>query len=200
VGSSTQQPGHPGNVATTQPPDTVDTQQQGQSSTPTTAKAPLPPVNLPPDLPAWLAPRPEFSRDDLGGLLGYLRNGKSLTAFCRDRSIDPGTLRRWIHDDIERLNLYRDAQSLGAELIEDQLLDISDGTDSQIPNDIQRDALRVKTRQYLLEVWNRDRYGNKARVEVGVTVDITGAMREAQQRVERLRGRTFEGEVLTDDA
>ncbi len=187
--SSTQQPGHPGNPATTQQP--------GHPSTPTAAP-------LPPDLPAWLAPRPEFSRGDLAGLLGYLRNGKSLTVFCRDRSIDPGTLRRWIHDDSERLNLYREAQALGAELIEDQIMDISDGTDPQIPNgipnDIQRDALRVKARQYLLEVWNRDRYGNKAKVEVGVSIDLGPLIQEARNRVERSKGRTIEGEVLTDGA
>ncbi len=159
--------------------------------TPSDATVTRPPATL----PEWLLPRP-----DLDGLLGYLRNGKSLTAFCRDRTLDPGTLRRWIHADAERLNMYRDAQALGAELIEDQIMDISDGTDQPngIPNDIQRDALRVNTRKYLLEVWNRDRYGSKAKVEVGLSIDLEPLIQEARQRIERSKGRTIEGEVVND--
>ncbi|WP_029134370.1 hypothetical protein [Sedimenticola selenatireducens] len=200
--SSTQQPwqpGQPGNPTTTQQPGTPFANNP-TPCTPATAKAPLPPVNLPPDLPAWLAPRPKFNRDDLAELLGYLRNGKSLTAFCRDRTLDPGALRQWIHDDAERLTLYRDAQALGAELIEDQIMDISDGTDQPngIPNDIQRDALRVNTRKHLLEVWNRDRYGSRAKVEVGLSIDLGPLIQEARYRVERSKGRTYDGEVLTD--
>lgn len=172
--SSTQNPGTPvGDV----------------QETPSDATATRPPATL----PEWLLPRP-----DLDGLLDAARSGKTLTAFCRGQGCDPGKLRGWIHSDPHRLVLYRDAQAIGVEKLADELLDIADGSYSGLQQDVQRDTLRVKTRQYLLEIHDRDRYGSKAKVEVGVTVDLTGVMQEARQRVERSTGRTFEGEVVND--
>lgn len=183
------------NQSSTQYPSTpMDTQQPGQPSTP----EPQPPAGV----PSWLLPRqPEFSQDTLNGLLHYARSGRTLTAYCHEHKIDSGAMRHWLHADEYRKARYYDAKAIGSEKVEDEILDIADGNYSGLPQDVQRDALRLKARQYLLEIWNRDRYGTKAKLEVGVTVDLTGVMQEARQRVERVRGRTFEnGEGVDDGA
>lgn len=188
--SSTQYPSTP--MDTQHPGTPATAQQTGIAGTPES----LPPAKLPP----WLLPRqPEFSQDTLQGLLHYARSGRTLTTFCEDHKIDPGTLRQWLHSDEYRKARYYDAKAIGSEKVEDEILDIADGSYSGLPQDVQRDALRVKTRQYLLEIWNRDRYGSKTQVEVGVTVDLTGVMQEARHRVERVRGRTFENGEGVDD-
>ncbi|MGD2119219.1 MAG: hypothetical protein PVG66_12720 [Chromatiales bacterium] len=176
----------------TRHPGKVDTQTSGMTSTPTW-------LELPANLPAWLLPRqPEFPQDILDGLLHYARSGKTLTVFCEDHRIETGTLRQWLHADEYRKARYYDAKAIGAEKIEDEILDIADGSYPGLPQDVQRDALRMKARQYLLGVWNRDRYGEKRQIDVGVTVDISRAMREGAARVER--SRLINGEVVADDS
>lgn len=177
--------------SSTQYPCTRATHQTGSPATPATQSRA--------NLPSWLLPRqPEFSQDTLNRLLHYARSGRTLTAFCDDRQLDPGQMRQWLHADEYRKARYYDAKAIGSEKVEDEILDIADGNYSGIPQDVQRDALRIKARQYLMGVWDRNRYGDKKQIEVGVSVDLSGVMQEARQRVERLRGRTFEGEVSSD--
>ncbi len=199
--SSTQYPSTP--MDTQYPSTPMDTQQPSTRATAQqTGIAGTPATQPPANMPSWLLPRqPEFSQDTLNGLLHYARSGRTLTAYCQEHKIDPGTLRHWLHADEYRKAMYYDAKAIGSEKVEDEILDIADGNYSGLPQDVQRDALRLKARQYLLEIWNRDRYGTKAKLEVGVTVDLTGVMQEARQRVERVRGRTFEnGEGVDDGA
>jgi len=66
------------------------------------------------------------------------------------------------------------------------MIDIADGTsqDGLILNDTNRDALRISTRKWLLGVWNRDRYGEKKQIDMGVTIDMGEIINEARARVE----------------
>ena len=107
--------------------------------------------------------------------------------------------------DETRKTLYREAKEIGAEKIEDQLMDISDGTDQPhgIPNDTNRDALRISTRKWLLGVWNRERYGEKRQIDMGVTVNMGEVIAEARARVENKHkpslmdtGEVIEGEII----
>jgi hypothetical protein len=68
----------------------------------------------------------------------------------------PGEVMRWIKADPKRTERYREAQKVGAEVIADQMIGIADGDGME---DVQRSTLRIKTRQYILEKNNKERYG-----------------------------------------
>jgi len=162
-------------------------------------------------IPHWMQPpkrdnNPPFAEQTWEALLDWTREGGTLAAFCRENPSPPeGSLRRWIYMDETRKTLYREAKEIGAEKIEDQLMDISDGTDQPhgIPNDTNRDALRISTRKWLLGVWNRERYGEKRQIDMGVTVNMGEAIAEARARVENKHkpslmdtGEVIEGEII----
>lgn len=143
-------------------------------------------------IPHWLQPpkrdnNPPFAEQTWELLLDWTREGGTLAAFCRENPSPPeGQLRAWIHKDETRKAAYQEAKAIGAEKIEEELIDIADGTspDNMILNDTNRDALRISTRKWLLGVWNRDRYGEKKQIDMGVTIDMGEIINEARARVE----------------
>lgn len=145
-------------------------------------------------IPHWLQPRkrdnnPPFAEQTWEDLLDWTRSGGTLAAFCRENpSPSEGQLRLWIHSDPSRKEAYLEAKALGAEKVEEEMLLIADGgfQEGCIPNDTNRDALRISTRKWLLGVWNRDRYGEKKQIDVGVSVDMGEVLNEARERQARL--------------
>jgi len=110
--------------------------------------------------------------------------GETLTSICRDAHMpDIERFRRWIFADPQRKARYYEAREAGAEKIEDEMLDIADGEGME---DVQRSTLRINTRKWLLGVWNRKRYGESKQIDVNHTVDITDAMRAAEERAAML--------------
>ena len=97
----------------------------------------------------------------------------------------PGEVMRWIRADTKRLDRYRDAQKIGAEVIADQMIGIADGQTEL--EDVQRSTLRIKTRQYILEKNNKERYGQDQQPSNqfagGITV-VIGDVRPAHQLIE----------------
>jgi hypothetical protein len=147
-------------------------------------------------IPHWLQPEkrdsnPPFAERTWEDILNWCRAGHTLTAFCReiDGAPEIGQLRKWIHDDEERLEEYYRAQAIGAAQTEDEIRDIADGKSHEgvVPNDVKRDSLRINARKFLLGVWNRDRYGERKQAEVSVSIDMHEVIDEGRARVESSR-------------
>lgn len=112
-------------------------------------------------------------------ILDRVALGHSIKDILADRpegaELHQGALIRWIKKDPERLQRFRDAQEIGAEVVEDEMIAISDGNQSL--EDVARSTLRVKTRQWVLEVRNRKRYAKDAApsnpfASGGITINI----------------------------
>lgn len=156
-------------------------------------------------IPHWLQP-PKLGRGDhyhewtWETILDKLAAGETLTAICRDVTMpEYGPLLKWIHAEEARKQRYYDARAIGMEAMGDQLLNIADGknadgSDPVIEEDVQRSALKVSTRKWLMGTLNRDRYGDSKKVDVNVNVDISEAMKAAQERI--TTGKTIEGEIV----
>jgi len=99
--------------------------------------------------------------------------------------LDYGKYLQWILKDEGRKSSYYGAQEMGAEIIADQMIKISDADDSL--EDVARSTLRINTRKWLLGVWNRKRFGEVKQIEQNVTIDLGEAMRVAQERVDTRR-------------
>lgn len=124
-------------------------------------------------------------------VLETMAEGKSLDEFCRTyhTQLSPARFRTWIYRDRNRRNAYLAAKAVGAEAVEDELIRISDGRledGGASPDDVSRSQLRINTRKWLLQVWNRKRYGDVKTVESHSTTrfDVSSASSaELQRRV-----------------
>lgn len=160
-----------------------------------------PPITLT-GVPHWLQPpdtRGNLTEYSWNKILENVAKGQTIKSIVEDENlgVDYNALLRWIHKDEGRKAEYYRAREIGAEVIADDLIEISDGVDSM--EDVARSSLRIQTRKWLLGVWNRKRYGDVKQIEQNVTVDIGAAMERAQARVLSRMNNIVEGEVLGSD-
>jgi hypothetical protein len=106
--------------------------------------------------------------------LEQIADGAPLDRICREyhTPIVTSQFRAWVYRDTKRKQAYTVAKAIGAEAVEDELIRISDGLNADgtpSPEDTNRSMLRIKTRQWLLEVWNRSRYGPVTKIEQTTT-------------------------------
>ena len=106
--------------------------------------------------------------------LEQLADGATLDRICREyhTPITPASFRSWVYRDPRRKQAYMVAMAIGAEAIEDELMRISDGLTADgnpSPKETNRSALRIKTRQWILEVRNPKRYAPVTKIEQTTT-------------------------------
>lgn len=136
--------------------------------------------------------------------LTNLRQAISVAETLRDdlRDISYGSFLNWIHASPDREAAYQEARRVGALAMEDHAVAIADGIDphtgQETMEDVTRSTLRINTRKFAMQAWNRDRYGEKRQIDQNVNIDIADAMKEADQRLRLHRGVTVDGEVVSD--
>ena len=91
----------------------------------------------------------------------------------------------WVYRDENRRARYDEAQLAGAEVIKQQMLMIADADDSL--EDVNRSTLRINTRKWMLGVMDKKRFGDTKQIDQTVTINLSDAMREAQERLDRAR-------------
>ena len=102
----------------------------------------------------------------------------------------------WVMRDENRKAQYYEAQAIGAEVLMIETPLIADASDSL--EDVNRSTLRVNTRKWQMGVWNRKRFGDIKQIDQNVTIDLSGAMQAAQERLDRAR--TVDAPVRRIDA
>lgn len=118
-------------------------------------------------------------------VLERMYEGHTLTDILSEdhRDIDRGAFRSWILKNAERRARYYEAKTVFADVIEDDMLRIADGADdSPLPEDLKRTEMRLSTRKWLLQVNNRQRYGETKQIELGGQISILNALEQAKQR------------------
>ena len=120
-------------------------------------------------------------------ILEHIASGQPLTAFVemRPKHFDYQRCLSWIMRDETRKNRYYEAQEIGAEIVSHQILGIADASDSL--EDVARSTLRINSRKWLMGVWSRKRFGDVKQIDQNVTIDLSGAMQAAQERLDRAR-------------
>ena len=129
-------------------------------------------------------------------ILEYIASGQPLTAFVEMRPMpfDYQRCLSWIMRDETRKNRYYEAQEIGAEIVSHQILGIADASDSL--EDVARSTLRINSRKWLMGVWSRKRFGDIKQVDQNITIDLSAAMQEAQQRLDNARTVEVLGRVV----
>lgn len=83
------------------------------------------------------------------------------------RGIQLGRFLYWINADPTRRRRYEEACAVAAETLAHSLITVADAEDSM--EDVQRTAIRIKTRTYLMEKWSPNRYGDSKRIQIDQT-------------------------------
>ena len=128
-------------------------------------------------LDAWIAERGEIAFFELASRVG---SGELPSRIAQSIGVPWFALKAWIEDDPERMALVELAVRAGADQLEAEALQEVRDADSET---VQLAKLRYES--YVRSAGFRDRkkYGNKVDVEVGMTVSIVDALREARGRV-----------------
>jgi len=129
-------------------------------------------------------------------IIEHIASGQPLTAFVEMRPLafDYQRCLSWIMRDETRKNRYYEAQEIGAEIVSHQILGIADASDSL--EDVARSTLRINSRKWLMGVWSRKRFGDIKQVDQNITIDLSAAMQEAQQRLDNARTVEVLGRVV----
>lgn len=132
-------------------------------------------------------------------ILEHIASGQPLTAFVemRNTPFDYQRCLSWIMKDETRKNRYYEAQEMGAEVVSHQILGIADASDSL--EDVARSTLRINSRKWLMGVWSRKRFGDIKQVDQNITIDLSAAMQEAQNRLDNARTVEVLGRVVDGD-
>ena len=132
-------------------------------------------------------------------ILEHIASGQPLTAFVEMRPLafDYQRCLSWIMRDETRKNRYYEAQEIGAEIVSHQILGIADASDSL--EDVARSTLRINSRKWLMGVWSRKRFGDIKQVDQNITIDLSAAMQEAQDRLDRSRVIDVQARVVDDN-
>jgi hypothetical protein len=149
-----------------------------------------------PEPPTWLMPPQSVAKNDRSKavrdlevqtwaiafetILERLSEGVPFDTICKEyhAPLSPARVRTWIFSNERRRNAYVAAKAIGAESVEDDLLRIADGLrpdGTASLDDVPRSQLRIQTRKWLLQVWNRDRYGDVKKVEQTTTTRLNAS-------------------------
>ena len=106
--------------------------------------------------------------------LERIMGGTPLTTIIANdpRGIQLGRFLFWINRDPTRKQRYEEACSIAAEAMAHELTAIADALDmdnNPVMEDVQRSALRMKSRTYLMEKWSPQRYGDSKRIQIDQT-------------------------------
>ena len=102
--------------------------------------------------------------------------GQPVARICAATGLCKAALYAWQDQTPEHAELFARARALAAHDLVDEALEIADNAD---PEEIQKAKLRVQTRQWTAERWNRKDYG-QAKAEVAIS--ISGLHIEALKR------------------
>lgn len=156
---------------------------------------PMDAITTDPDLPPWMQtpqlptpddPRPSHSSSSSLALrqttyanlfesaLERVMGGTPLNTIVQNdpRGIQLGRFLYWINRDPTRRSRYEEACEVAAEALAHELVGIADAMDpdaNPLMEDVQRSALRVKARTYLMEKWSARRYGDSKRIQISST-------------------------------
>lgn len=155
---------------------------------------PMDAISTDPDLPHWMRvpqlptpddPSPSRSSSSLAlrqqtyanlfeSALERIMGGTPLNTIVQNdpRGIQLGRFLYWINRDPTRRSRYEEACEVAAEALAHELVGIADAMDpdaNPLMEEVQRSALRVKARTYLMEKWSARRYGDSKRIQIDST-------------------------------
>lgn len=155
-----------------------------------------------PELPEWLLPTsppsPRTSKEALAlehaqyeivfdTVMERMGEGVTMTAALQEfpHDIKRGKFRSWVMKDPARRELLEEAEKLLGDCLFEDFVEMNRKTGEDL---IDLEAFKIKSQnlRWLLQVYNRKRFGDKQAIsmEVNQTISITGALQDAERRLQ----------------
>lgn len=145
--------------------------------------------------PKFLTPKKELQELQFNivfeTLIDKVSDGANLTYLLATdhRKLPLSGFLKWVNRNPELKRRLEEAQEIGAEILAAETIMISDGIDPNTGEpsmeEIERSALRIKSRQWLAGMYSK-RFKNNKDIEI-TTISLTQAMQEADSRVNNLK-------------
>lgn len=111
-----------------------------------------------------------------------LHTAKNLARSIDERGITPALFYSFISENPEINDKYAMAQKMKAELLVEEIINISDNDEL----DTFRARLKIDSRKWYAKVMQPYKYGERIDVNINQTVDINNALDEAKKRVSHI--------------
>jgi hypothetical protein len=116
--------------------------------------------------------------DVLNSVAARIAEGQTLTSACKSLKIKRGSVYNALLRHPQLLDVFALAREANAEAMADETIKIADSE-----KDAQKARVRVDVRKWIARCNNPKKYGEKLDLNVTQTVDIVGAMSEANARM-----------------
>ncbi len=144
---------------------------------------------------------------DEGGdsvVLDRVADGVALTQIAKDLGVGRETLRRWCNKTPARKQAYLDAKSAAAGALVEEAGQILDDASVESGPHIQKARSRAEHRRWLASKRDRAQYGEDAKLQIGVALDLSGlhlsALREVGHMPQGEEIPVAESELLSEGA
>lgn len=155
-------------------------------------------------LPEWMVPPkqhhgPPYTDHQLEAIFAWLAEGNSYASLKRKDPTMPkhGELMRFLHKNPPLLEEYYSAQAAGMEPLTDAGLERAQGLDrdgTPSMDDINRIREEVSYIKWVAGKRASNRYGEKKQIDITTRLDLSGAMSDAEKRIERLINGSINGD------
>lgn len=134
--------------------------------------------------------------------LDVVASGASVASIIRNdpRGIEYGRFLRWVKRDKVRARKYEEAQEIAAEILVSEIPAIADGVENDMPMTTDRDNLRIRSRQWMAEKYNKKKYGQSKHLDVTSDQFDQNAMKQLSiEELERIIAENDEDEEGVDE-
>jgi len=162
-------------------------------------------------LPEWMVPPkthegPPYTEHHLEFIFEKLSEGNTYASLQRDYPELPTRreLMKFLRKNQHLYEEYLESQRDGSETLVDMAQDLSNGVEpdgSPCMDDVPRLRERIGMIKWIAAARHTERYGEKRQIDVNSKVDLTDALRMADERAKQhrlSRGVTIDGEVSED--
>lgn len=114
-----------------------------------------------------------------------LDEGKTHKQIGERLGVMRSTVTRWLNASTERKQAHAESRAHASDGIAEESLEIADSSEGMTKEGIASAKLRIETRQWLVAVWNQDKYGkDQGNVVINIGSLHLDALRQAQARPE----------------
>lgn len=130
----------------------------------------------------------EYTQEEADALCGWISQGGSLRAYCRETGRNAATIYGWMREDAEFFARYSRAHEDRADTLTDEMQEIADqAAENPTIEGVAAAKLRVETRKWIASKLKPNKWGDKQVVEhkgaVNIRIGIPSKPRQIEAEV-----------------
>jgi len=119
-------------------------------------------------------------------VLDLIASGSTLVSVAKTYGVSRETMRKWCNATPARKAAYLDAKSAQAGALVEEAGEILDNASTESGPDVQKAKSRAEHRRWLASKRDRAQYGDDAKLQIGVALDLSSLHLDALREVGRM--------------